>query len=136
MGLQDHDIWAHQEERAKQDENQKKELLHLEKTLPEFDALKSKYNGTININSCLGYELLTLLSVCGLAKGNSGKLKPDKCKILRDKNITKERLTVFVDDAKRLNKIQERLAGDVALPNIEDDGKSLASELSHISNCD
>ena len=135
MGLQDHDIWAHQEERAKQDENQKKELLHLEKTLPEFDALKVKYNGTINIDSCLGYELLTLLSVCGLAKGNSGKSKPEKRKVLRDNNITNERLTVFVDDAtKRLNQIQELLAGDVALPTIEGDDNSVASELSHISN--
>ena len=137
MGLQDHDIWAHQEERAKQDENQKKELLHLEKTLPEFDALKAKYNGTINIDSCLGYELLTLLSVCGLAKGNSGKSKPEKRKVLRDNNITNERLTVFVDDAtKRLNQIQELLAGDVALPTIEGDDNSVASELSHISNCE
>ena len=110
--------------------------MHLKKTLYEFDALKAKHGDSINLDRCSGFKLLTLLSVCGLAKGNSGKLKPDKCKILRDKNITKERLTVFVDDAKRLNKIQERLAGDVALPNIEDDGKSLASELSHISNCD
>ena len=117
--------------------------MHLEKTLHEFDALKVKHNGTINLDRCLGFELSSLLSVCGLAKGNSGKSKLDKSKILQDNNITNKRLTVFVDDTtKRLNKIKERLAGDVVLPNIEDDDKSLASEpddsdddLSHLRNC-
>ena len=109
--------------------------MHLEKKIHEFDALKVKHGGSINLDRCLTSQLLTLLSVCGLTKGNSGKSKPEKRKVLRDNNITNERLTVFVDDAtKRLNQIQELLAGDVALPTIEGDDNSVASELSHISN--
>ena len=124
MGLMDHDVAAEQDKQKQVNERLQKQSSHLEKTLNEIDALKAKHGGTINLERCLSSELSTILTICGLAGGTSGKKKEVKKQILHDKNITNERLTVFVDDAtKRLQEMKEQIPD-----NLVHDNSSLPSE--------
>jgi len=69
MGLQDFDVNAEQEKRADNKERLSKDVSHLEKILQDFEAMRLKYNGSIDVHRCYAGELSTLLNVCGLAKG-------------------------------------------------------------------
>ena len=73
MGLMDHDVAAEQDKQKQVNERLQKQSSHLEKTLNEIDALKAKHGGTINLECCLASELSTILIICGLAGGTSGK---------------------------------------------------------------
>ena len=131
MGLQDFDVPAEQENRAEDKERLSKEVSHLEKILQDFEAMKLKYNGSINVHRCLSEELSTLLNVCGLAKGTSGKTKECKKQILLEKNITCERIMTFVgDETKRLTEMKEKLVGGVVAGHHEEDAMSVGSESS------
>ena len=108
------------EKRAQDNERLEKESSSLDKVLQDFSTLKSKHSGTINIETCLASELSTLLSVAGLAKGTSGKTKEVKKQILRDNNITDERLTLcFNAGTTRLAEMKEKLAGSVVVRDSE-----------------
>ena len=120
MGLQDHDMAMEQEKRANEKERLEKESSSLDKILQEFSTLKSKNGGTIDFETCKAAELSTLLSITGLAKGSSNKAKEVKKQILRDNNITNEKLTLcFNDGTTRLAKMKEKLAGRVVVRDSE-----------------
>ena len=131
MGLQDFDVTAEQEKRADNKERLSKDVSRLEKILQDFEAMRLKYNGSINVHRCYADELSTLLNVCGLAKGTSGKNKECKKQILLEKNITCERIMTFVgDETKRLTEMKEKLARGVVEDNREEDAMSVGSESS------
>ena len=129
MGLQDYDIMVEEEAKAKDNKKLQKEISQLENRLQDFAALKAKYNASIDIRACLASELTTILNVCGLGKGNSGKTKEAKKQILLEKNITCERILTFVDEeTRRLTGLKEQLSGSAVVCNSEEDAMSVASE--------
>ena len=72
--------------------------------------------------------MTTYLNVCGLGTGNSAKKKEVKKQILRDKQISSDTLTSFVDyETKRLSNMKEKIAGGIVARNSEEDEQSVES---------
>ena len=129
MSLQDYDFVAEQEVKAEGTKKLNKEISQLETNLKDFSALKTKYNGSINLDTCLSAELTTILNLCGLGKGNSSKKKEVKKQILQANRISSDTLTSFVDDeTKRLSKMKEQLADGVVPRSGDDDEPTVASD--------
>ena len=101
MGLQDFDVNAEREKRAEENTQLSKEASQLEKHLLNFDTLKSKYNGSIDVSRCKYDELSTLLTICDLSKGTSNKSKEYKKQILIDKNITCNKIMGHVEEKQK-----------------------------------
>ena len=96
MGLQDFAVTAKQEKRAEDKDCLSKEALQLQKLLLDFDILKSKYNGLIEVRKYLSGELSTLLNICGLGKGTLSKTKEHKKQILMSINMRCKKIMTFV----------------------------------------